>query len=422
MKTRVIRRDGYENGAALAQAWQEDGLIPMPHGEVFEFYRLVDKEAVERLGDEEGMQGPELNLLEPFAKHARLMGREQDVARVREWTEARLLDAVGQIHRDRLAEPFDPHRYPEMQGLAQYQDREAKGIADVFGTDFRRILLCQDQYRRLVYLLVSGEAEPTPAAAGSCTSVMFKESPVGPIVGRNMDSGIGSVAGLQGFGDPVMFRFPEEMGHSYMGTALAVNEHGLTIQGSSITYAHEPTDAGFWVDLGPLVLRCCRTTAEALDLIDRYSTMSGPSNLVLIDGEGDGAAVEKSKNTYAVRRTDTPWIFTTDGVAVEEKTAAIQGQTALHEFHVARHRLIERLLREAESNPSVEAMRRIMRDHTPPSPVCKHLDQMPEDYPLATLYSFLLVPRTGEYYFWVTRPGPEYPCTFEPTPHRFSFE
>ena len=349
MKTRVIRRDGYENGAALATAWQEDGLIPAPHGEVFEFYRLVDKEAVERLGDEEGMQGPELNLLEPFAKHARLMGRERDVARVREWTEPRLLDAVGDIHRERLAEPFDPHRYPEMQGLAQFQDREAKGIADVFGTDFRRILLCQDQYRRLVYLRVSGEAEP--AADGSCTSVIFKESPVGPIVGRNMDSGIGSIAGLQGFGDPVMFRFPEEMGHSYMGTALAVNEHGLTIQGSSIAYAHEPTDAGFWVDLGPLVLRSCSTTAEALDLIDRYSTMSGPSNLVMIDGAGDGAAVEKSKNTYAVRRTDTPWIFTTDGVAVEEKTAAIQGQTSLHEFHVARHRLIERLLREARVQP-----------------------------------------------------------------------
>ena len=97
-------------------------------------------------------------------------------------------------------------------------------------------------------------------------------------------------------------------------------------------------------------------------------------------------------------------------------------RTSLHEFHVARHRLIERLLREAESNPSVEAMRRMMRDYTPPSPVCKHLDQMPEDYPLATRYSFLLVPRTGEYYFWVTRPGPGYPCTFEPTHHRFSFQ
>ena len=46
-------------------------------------------------------------------------------------------------------------------------------------------------------------------------------------------------------------------------------------------------------------------------------------------------------------------------------------------------------------------MRRIMRDHTPPSPACKHLDQMA--YRLAMLYG-VLVPRTGEYCFWVTRP------------------
>ena len=31
---------------------------------------------------------------------------------------------------------------------------------------------------------------------------------------------------------------------------------------------HGPTDVGFRVDLGPW---CCGTTAEALDLIDRYS-------------------------------------------------------------------------------------------------------------------------------------------------------
>lgn len=31
---------------------------------------------------------------------------------------------------------------------------------------------------------------------------------------------------------------------------------------------------------------------------------------MLIDGEGDAAAVEKSEDTYAVLRTDTPWIFT----------------------------------------------------------------------------------------------------------------
>ena len=423
MKTRIIKRDGYENGVSLAQAWQEEGLMPSPHGEVYEFCRLVSKEAVERLGDKEGMLGPDMNMLEQFERHARIVGREQDIDRIRSWTEPQLLDAVEAIHRRRLEQTFAKDRYPEMQGLAQYKDGEARGIADVFGTDYRKILLCQDQYRRLVLLQVSGEAAPAPSEAGRCTSVIFKESPVGPIIGRNMDSGIPSLAGLQGFGDPVLFEFPEDMGHSFMGTALSLNKHGLVIQGSSIAYPNEETDIGFWVELQGLVIRFCKTVEEALDLIDRYSDMSGPTNLVMVDATGDGAAVEKSMNTYAVRRTTTPWIFTTDGIAMETKTAAIQGNgTALHRFHDSRHRLIERLLRESEDNPSVEAMKRIMRDHSEPSPICKHLEEMPANYPLATLYSFVLVPREGEYYFWTTRPGPEYPCTSEPTRHTFSFD
>ena len=47
---------------------------------------------------------------------------------------------------------------------------------------------------------------------------------------------------------------------------------------------------------------------------------------------------------------------------------------------------------------------------------CPHRVQMPDDCPLATQYSFLLVPCTGEYYFRVTRPGPGYPCAFDPPP------
>ena len=422
MKTRIIQRDGYENGATLAQAWQEDGLMLSPHGEVCEFYRLVNKEAVERLGDRDAMLGPEMNLLEQFEYSARINGRDQEIDRIRSWTEPQLLDAVEAIHRRRLEQTFDKDRYPEMQGLAQYQDREARGIADVFGADYRRVLLCQDQYRRLVNLQVSGQAAPAPAEAGRCTSVIFKESPVGPIIGRNMDSAIASLAGLQGYGEPVLFELSEEMGHSFMGTALSLNEHGLVIQGSSIGYPTEATEAEFWVDLQGMVIRNCKTVEEAIDLIGRYSGMSGPTNLVMVDAEGDGAAVEKSKNTYAVRRTTTPWIFTTDGIAMEPKTADIQGNgTALHQFHESRYRLIERLLQEAESDPSVEEMKRIMRDHSGPSPVCKHIEEMPPNYPLATLYSFVLAPREGEYYFWTTRPGPEYPCAFEPTRHTFSF-
>ena len=52
MKIREISPDGYENGARLAQAWQQEGMLPYAMGECYEFYRLVDREWVEKLGDD----------------------------------------------------------------------------------------------------------------------------------------------------------------------------------------------------------------------------------------------------------------------------------------------------------------------------------------------------------------------------------
>ena len=228
---------------------------------------------------------------------------------------------------------------------------------------------------------------------------------------------------MQTFGEPSLYRYPEQMGYSYLGPTVRCNEHGMVTQGSSIGYPHEETDAEFWISIQDLITQHCRTVTEALDLIDRYSDMSGPSNMLLIDGNGDATVVEKSKRTYAVRRTQAPWIFTTDGVAVEEKTAAIQGDAAGPEraFHRSRHNRIRDLLEEGAKNPSVEAMSRVIRDHSPESPVCKHIEEMPDHYQLTTLYSYILVPQAGELHFWVTRPGPVYPCAQEATVFPFSF-
>ena len=248
---------------------------------------------------------------------------------------------------------------------------------------------------------------------------------MGPIVGRNMDSGIRLLPGLQAYGEPVLYRLPEEMGYSYLTGAMSMNEHQLVVHGSSIGYPNEPASAGFWVNLAGMILQYCKTVTEGLDMIERYAAMSPPSNMLLLDAEGDSVVVEKSINSYALRRTETPWIFTTDGIAVEEKTAAIQGNgTALHAFHASRHETLAQLLEAGSENRSVDSMSRIMRDHSD-SPVCKHSDTVPDGYGLSTLYSFTLMPRIGAYDFWVTRPGsgsgPIFPCQQEATRHEFSF-
>ena len=131
MKTRQLKTDGYESGMSLAEAWQQDELIPAPDGEVTESYRLVHKPSVEALADEEGMQGPELSLVENFERNARSRGDQQDLERIKGWTDERVLELVEQMHQKRLNERFDSDRYPEMQGLAAFEDGEAKGIAAV---------------------------------------------------------------------------------------------------------------------------------------------------------------------------------------------------------------------------------------------------------------------------------------------------
>ena len=186
MKIREISPDGYENGARLAQAWQQEGMLPYAMGECYEFYRLVDREWVEKLGDDEGAQGPEWNVLEYLERRARHLDNQRDLETLRSWNDERVLELVGEIHQQRLAQTFDQVRFPEMMGLAAFVDAESKGVADVFGTDYRRILLCKDEYNRLVYNRILQVPETDE---GNCTSCAFKHSPVGPIVGRNMDSG-----------------------------------------------------------------------------------------------------------------------------------------------------------------------------------------------------------------------------------------
>ena len=426
MKIRKIQKNGYDNGVSLAKAWDEEGLRLQLYGaEVCEGgYWLVNKEAVEKLGDEEVRQGVDLNplnLLEIWEKWAISQGNKEAQKRIRTWNEKSVLDLVEQVHQEILSEEFDKKKYPEIQGLAAYEDEEAKGIADVFAIDYRKVLLCK--YTRLVYARITEGLVLPPLKNGRCTTVIFKDSPVGPIIGRNMDSGINAMPSLQDYGEPVIFQYPEEMGYSYIASAAIMNSQGLSIQGSSIGYPNEPTYAKFWLGTQGLILRFCKTVEEALDLIERYNPFFGPSNLVVLDATGDTAVIEKTKNTFAVRRTDTNWIFTTDGVAVEKKTRKLQGDdTAAYQFGLQRHQLIEKLLKKEAKAPSIEAMQRIMSNHTMPSPVCKHLDKMPSFYQLASLYSFIVVPRDKTLYFRVMGPGPTYPCQQEPVKYSYAFD
>ena len=422
MKIRKIEKKGYDNGASLVKAWSADGLALYPGSGRAELnYLLSNEESLRKLGYASATEGVSVNLLQQWEKYAIEQGNNKMLERIRAWDEKKLLEAVEKLQQKVLAHKFDRRKYPEIQGLAAYRSAEAKGIADVLGVDYRRVLLCNGDYTRYIYRLVTEGREGELSGDRGCTPIAFKSSPKGPIVGMNLDAEIAALTGLQGHGEPVVFQYPEEMGYSYENTTC-VNSQGLTLQGSSITYPQE-AECPLSREIQGLIIRFCKNVTEALDLIERYNHFYGPANLLVVDARGDAAAIEKSKNTFAVRRTKTNGIFTTDGVAVEAKTRKIQGDnTPAYQFGLQRHQLIEKLLKKEAKAPSVEAMQRIMTDHTMPSPVCKHLDKMPSFYQLVTLYTFILVPEEKAYYFNVIHPGPIYPCQQEPVKYSYWFD
>ncbi len=418
MKIRRIKIEGYENGVTLAKAWISEGLMLCPEGEVVEGgYRLVDESHTE---DED----VNLNLLALWEKRAVERGDRKVREKIRTWDEEMFLACIAGIHKKVLSEKLDGNSYPEVQGLAAYKDKEARGIADVFRTDYRRVLLCKDMYRALVYMYVTEGCEQRRWKPEKCTTVIFKESPVGSIIGRNMDSEIHAMGGLQTYGEPVLYQYPEEMGYSYI-CPVQINSRGLMIQGSSIGYPDEPMlEPGFRIDGYDLVLRFCETVDDAVEFIGRYNLFfePAPSNLAVVDANGDAAIIEKTKSTFAVRKTDRRSIFTTSAIAVEKRTRKIQGNnTRTYQFGFKRHQLIENLLLEEEKTPTIEAMQRIMSNHTMPSPVCRHLESLSPYSQLVTLYSFILIPREQVYYFSVIRPGSVYPCEQESTKYSYCF-
>ncbi len=99
MKIRKIEKKGYDNGASLAKAWDEEGLRLQFYGaEVCEGgYRLVNKEPVEKLGDEEVKQGVNFSLLESWEKWAINQGNREAQKRISAWSEKNLLDLVEQV-------------------------------------------------------------------------------------------------------------------------------------------------------------------------------------------------------------------------------------------------------------------------------------------------------------------------------------
>jgi len=218
----------------------------------------------------------------------------------------------------------------------------------------------------LAYELEKNEKAGNSDPGRECTAVVFTNTDVGVVIGRNTDDGPVQdyVCTMNRCGEPLLIRRPAQLGYSTMDTPLAgINEKGLAMSGAS-TYYREEKEGGeiFPANVHDLVMRRCSTVDEAVEMIMRYNTFTSRSgNTAIVDGNGDAAIVEKSLMECGILRPKEgeEYAFTTAGVAVHpEMKKLMDDSTDSYKFNLKRHTTVEGNPRPHSSIPCMQTLRR----------------------------------------------------------------
>jgi len=202
----------------------------------------------------------------------------------------------------------------------------------------------------------------SPARSLGCSYMFFPESDHGPILANNLDS-----SPAEPFGTPA---WP------------AISEHLIWGGVSSGVYGDEKSPETFPAPVPRIVGRYCRSTDEAVEMLERYKYFWGPGNVLLIDRDKNVAMIEKSACRIGVRRSPDGVGFITAMTAEEpgmndflrDRRAASLRARNLPEncadtayWNGADHRraLMAELLDEARRNPTLERLRQNIQFRDP---------------------------------------------------------
>ena len=133
-----------------------------------------------------------------------------------------------------------------------------------------------------------------------------------------------------------------------------VNEVGLCLEtGGGALYEFEVKreEEYFPAPVLDLVLRCCSTTIEAVEMLTRYNLHWGGCNLVVGDTSGMGALIEKSKYHYAVRMSDRNVLVSTYGGCDDEDMRRLcDSGTPLFKYYERRLQVMKEIVAAAEAD------------------------------------------------------------------------
>jgi hypothetical protein len=307
---------------------------------------------------------------------------------------AEIARILAKSNRERLDAVPDLGRYPELRGMRELVEAEWRGIRDGAGlTDDQWAVHCDGGFYGHRYI-ASGRKPPT-----GCSYVYFPRSDRGPILANNLDS-----APQEPFGPP---GWP------------AVNEHLIIGGVSSGIFNDEESPELFPVPVFKLLGRYCRSTAEAVELLNRYTYFWGPGNLLVIDRRQDVAMVEKSACRIGVRRSPDGFGLITAMTAEEPAMNAYLADRRAHSLKARglppdcddaaywkggdrRRALMNELLDEGRKNPTLEKLRQVIQFRDPKRGlVCYNGEPLPSGAPVEhTIRTTIWLLREGRAMWW----------------------
>lgn len=264
---------------------------------------------------------------------------------------------LEKFNQERLNAVPDLNRYPELRGMRELVEAEWRGTRDGAQlTAEQWAATCDGGFYGHRYI-ASGRKPPT-----GCSYVYFPRSDHGPILANNLDS-----SPQEPFGTP---EWP------------ALNEHLIAGGVSSGIFNDEESPEIFPAPVYKLVGRYCRSTAEGVEMMQRYNYFWGPGNRILIDRNQDVAMIEKSACRIGVRRSSDGFGFITAMTAEEPAMNAFLADRRACSLKARklppdcddtiywrgadkRRALMNELLDEGRKEPTLEKLRQIIQFRDP---------------------------------------------------------
>lgn len=274
------------------------------------------------------------------------------------WLPGMSREEIGRVlmdyNRQRLEAVPSLSRYPELRGMKELIEAERRGIQEGAGLDDTIAAVHFDgQY--YYHREITSKAKGKPPA--HCSVAYFGDSDHGPLLATNLDTDIHEPYGAPDW--PLL------------------NEHLILGGVSSGVFLDERSPEIFPAPVYKLLARYCRTTDEAVELMERYNLFHGPGNMFVVDRGHNIAMVEKTACRIGVRRSrgfgfitamtqEHPEIraFVADRRAASLTARGLPNPCADTRYWDAqdvRRGIMSRLTAEAAKAPTLEKMRALMQ-------------------------------------------------------------